>query len=99
MSDLFEALDLGMDGKVQIDEVIQLLAQSGLFLQNRSQTVQDPDEQNYENVSIEDVRTVLCGVDFDHDQIIEFNEFLMICGDRNRILSNYNIQRLFEALD
>ena len=34
LADLFEALDLGMDGKVQIDEVISVLVESGLFLQN-----------------------------------------------------------------
>ena len=82
-----------MDGKVQIDEVISILAQSGLFIESKA----DPNAG--ELITIEDVRRVLAGIDYDHNQIIEFNEFLLIVGDRSQILSDINLINLFQQLD
>ncbi len=89
---MFDALDLGLDGRVQIDEVISILAQSGLFTESKA------DNNARESITIEDVRSVLSGIDYDHDRIIEFNEFLLIVGDRAQILSELNMGRLFDQL-
>lgn len=50
-------------------------------------------------ITIEEVRTVLSRVDFNNDQVIDFEEFLIICGDRKAILSDINLINLFNALD
>jgi Ca2+-binding EF-hand superfamily protein len=82
-----------LDGKVQIDEVISILAQSGLFLESKA------DPNAVDSITIEDVRQVLAGIDYDRDQIIEFNEFLLIVGNRAEILSDMNLINLFQQLD
>ena len=44
------------------------------------------------------MRSVLAGIDYDRDRIIEFNEFLLIIGDRAQILSEINMIKLFDQL-
>ena len=56
-------------------------------------------KRSAEVITIDDVRSTLARLDFDHTSTIDFNEFVMICGDRNEMLSDDNLVKLFNELE
>lgn len=59
LADMFDALDLGHNGLVQIDEVVSLLSSSGLLSGEAQPELTGSDE----HISIEEARTVLAQFD------------------------------------
>ena len=92
---MFDCLDLGVDGKVSIDEIISILSLTGLFGNNQA----TPRKGQAEIITIDDVRSTLALLDFDHSSTIDFDEFILICGDRAEMLSDSNLIDLFNQLD
>jgi Ca2+-binding EF-hand superfamily protein len=78
MQDMFEAIDLGKDGKVQVSEVCTVLEDSGVFSgqtadpDQNEDTLVTLDEQFDEQIDFHQLRDILTQFDVQKDGLIDF---------------------------